>query len=43
MSHYGFFPGCSLDRNAAAYTDSIRTVATLLSLDLEFIDDWKFW
>lgn len=41
MSHYGFFPGCSLERNAAAYTDSIRAVATVLGMDLEEIDDWN--
>jgi heterodisulfide reductase subunit B len=41
MSHYGFFPGCSLERNAAAYTDSIRAVATILGMDLEEIDDWN--
>ena len=41
MSHYGFFPGCSLERNAAAYTDSIRAVATTLGMDLEEIDDWN--
>lgn len=39
--NYGYFPGCSLEKNAAAYATSIRVVAEALSFGLDEIDDWN--
>lgn len=41
MSHYGYFPGCSLEHSAAAYAESIQFVASTLDMRLETIDDWN--
>jgi len=41
MSHYGYFPGCSLEHSAAAYAESIKFVASTLDMRLETIDDWN--
>ncbi|MGC8878153.1 MAG: CoB--CoM heterodisulfide reductase iron-sulfur subunit B family protein [Anaerolineae bacterium] len=38
---YGYYPGCSLERNAAAYHQSAMAVAELLGIDLVEIDDWN--
>jgi heterodisulfide reductase subunit B len=39
--NYAYFPGCSLDRNAAAYHESIMAVAEALDLHLNELDDWN--
>ncbi|RMG45260.1 MAG: disulfide reductase [Acidobacteria bacterium] len=38
---YAFYPGCSLELNAAAYGSSIHAVAERLGLELVEIDDWN--
>ncbi len=38
---YGYYPGCSLERNALAYHESAMAVADALSLEFEEIDDWN--
>ena len=38
---YAYYPGCSLERNSAAYDVSIREVCDLLNLELKEIDDWN--
>ena len=38
---YAFFPGCSLDINAAAYGDSVRAVSGALGVELVDVDDWN--
>src|SRR5208337_5401106 len=38
---YAYFPGCSLEINAAAYDHSVREVADLLDIKLQEIDDWN--
>ncbi len=38
---YAYFPGCSLEKNAAAYGDSFKAVAALLSQELVELDDWN--
>lgn len=38
---YGYYPGCSLERNAAAYHISALAVAASLGLELKEIDDWN--
>ncbi|MEK7324283.1 MAG: CoB--CoM heterodisulfide reductase iron-sulfur subunit B family protein [Chloroflexota bacterium] len=38
---YGYYPGCSLERNAAAYDISARAVAAALGFGLDEIDDWN--
>jgi heterodisulfide reductase subunit B len=38
---YAFFPGCSLDKNAAAYGESFKAVANILSQELVELDDWN--
>ncbi len=38
---YGYYPGCSLERNAAAYDISTRAVARTLGFELEELDDWN--
>lgn len=40
-THYGYYPGCSLERNAAAYDLSTRAIAGALGLDLVELDDWN--
>jgi heterodisulfide reductase subunit B2 len=39
--NYGYYPGCSLERNAAAYDISARAVAARLGFGLDEIDDWN--
>jgi len=38
---YAYYPGCSLECNAAAYDHSVRAVAEHLHLELVEIDDWN--
>jgi heterodisulfide reductase subunit B len=38
---YAYFPGCSLERNAAAYDVSFRLVADALGIELVELDDWN--
>jgi heterodisulfide reductase subunit B2 len=38
---YGYFPGCSLERNAASYHTSTLAVSKPLDLELVEIDDWN--
>ncbi len=39
--NYGYYPGCSLERNAAAYDLSARAVAAYLGFGLDELDDWN--
>lgn len=41
MTHYLFYPGCSLNRTARPYFDSILAIRDVLGLDLEEITDWN--
>ena len=38
---YAYYPGCSLECNAAAYDDSVHEVADLLGIKLQTLDDWN--
>jgi heterodisulfide reductase subunit B len=38
---YAYYPGCSLECNAAAYDHSVRAVADLLGIKLQELDDWN--
>jgi len=38
---YAYFPGCSLEQNAAAYNDSFKAVTKILSHELIELDDWN--
>lgn len=38
---YSYFPGCSLERNAAAYNVSTLATAKTLGMELVEIDDWN--
>jgi len=38
---YSYFPGCSLEHNAAAYHKSTLAVARLLGMDFEEVEDWN--
>ena len=39
--NYAYYPGCSLECNAAAYDISVRAVADLFGIKLLEIDDWN--
>jgi heterodisulfide reductase subunit B len=42
MSHtYSFYPGCSMERNAAAYHISTLAISDILGIELLEIDDWN--
>ncbi len=41
MSHYLYYPGCSMESSAAAYRESLETVLGPLGIRLEEIDDWN--
>jgi heterodisulfide reductase subunit B len=41
MTKYLFYPGCSLEKNAAAYYDSIKAIREPLGLEFEEIKDWN--
>ena len=38
---YTYFPGCSLEKNAAAYDVSTRAVAGRVGMELEEVEDWN--
>jgi heterodisulfide reductase subunit B len=38
---YAYYPGCSLEKNAAAYHNSTMAVSAPLGLELEEIEDWN--
>ncbi|MGA9191341.1 MAG: CoB--CoM heterodisulfide reductase iron-sulfur subunit B family protein [Anaerolineales bacterium] len=38
---YSYFPGCSLEKNAAAYDLSTRAIAEPLGIELVEIEDWN--
>lgn len=38
---YGYYPGCSLERNAAAYHESLLAIADRLELEFAEVDDWN--
>lgn len=38
---YGYYPGCSLERNAMAYHQSAMAVARLLGVDFVEVKDWN--
>ncbi len=38
---YGYFPGCSLERNAAAYDKSTKAVAVPLGMEFVEVEDWN--
>lgn len=38
---YSYYPGCSLEHNAAAYHQSTLAVAKVLGLEFEEVDDWN--
>jgi heterodisulfide reductase subunit B2 len=38
---YGYYPGCSLERNAGAYHTSLMAVAQPLGLSFDQIEDWN--
>ena len=38
---YSYFPGCSLERNSAAYNASVLAVAEPLGIELAEIEDWN--
>jgi len=41
VRRYAYYPGCSLERNAAAYDISFRAVAEVLGLELVELEDWN--
>lgn len=41
MAKYLFYPGCSLQRSARSYMDSVLTVSKIVGVELETIDDWN--
>ncbi|HEY3344946.1 MAG TPA: CoB--CoM heterodisulfide reductase iron-sulfur subunit B family protein [Anaerolineaceae bacterium] len=41
MTKYLFYPGCSLEKNASAYTDSIMAIREPLDLEFEEVKDWN--
>jgi heterodisulfide reductase subunit B len=38
---YAYYPGCSLEKNAAAYDQSLRAVINVLGQEVEELDDWN--
>ncbi len=38
---YAYYPGCSLEKNAAAYGDSFQAVAQVLAQEMIELDDWN--
>lgn len=38
---YGYYPGCSLERNAIAYHKSTMAIASQLGIEFEEVDDWN--
>jgi heterodisulfide reductase subunit B len=41
MSHYLFYPGCSMEGSAKAYQESLNAVCGPLGLELTEIEDWN--
>jgi heterodisulfide reductase subunit B2 len=41
MSHYLFYPGCSMESSAKAYNDSLMAIKDPLGLELIEIEDWN--
>jgi heterodisulfide reductase subunit B len=41
MTHYLFYPGCSMESSAKAYADSLMAIREALGLELEEIRDWN--
>jgi heterodisulfide reductase subunit B len=39
--NYGYYPGCSLEKNAASYNKSTMAVAKPLGINLVELDDWN--
>ena len=39
--NYGYYPGCSLERNASAYNQSTMAVAKKLGIGFSEVDDWN--
>jgi heterodisulfide reductase subunit B len=40
-NHYLFYPGCSMESSAIAYSASLMAILEPLEMDLEEIDDWN--
>jgi heterodisulfide reductase subunit B2 len=38
---YGYYPGCSLERNAASYHQSTLAVSPLVGIELAELEDWN--
>ena len=38
---YGYYPGCSLERNASAYHESALAVAEALGIEFAEVPDWN--
>lgn len=41
MRYYSYFPGCSLEATAAAYSQSVKAVSGPLELELVELEDWN--
>lgn len=41
MKKYLFYPGCSLEKNASAYLDSVLALRETLGIEFEEIHDWN--
>jgi heterodisulfide reductase subunit B len=41
MTKYIFYPGCSLQRNARSYLDSLMAIREQLGIELEEVQDWN--
>lgn len=41
MTHYLFYPGCSMTRSARAYLDSFMALREDLGIDVEEVHDWN--
>ena len=41
MKKYLFYPGCSLDKNARSYYDSLMEIRGELGMEFEEVDDWN--
>ncbi|HVO70780.1 MAG TPA: heterodisulfide reductase-related iron-sulfur binding cluster, partial [Aggregatilineaceae bacterium] len=41
MSKYLFYPGCSLQRSARSYMDSLMAIRERIGIELEEIRDWN--
>ena len=37
---YGYYPGCSLERNAIAYHQSTMAIAKPLGIEFNEVEDW---